>query len=741
MLNPHDSKYHLLTSERDYQQPKSLAPSVQEDSSSCAIAEELALSIQTSNVAHPDQLNSEKNVTGLDLLSMVDGGSSNENQSSCLGRYNIPVCDLINDTGNLSHAKGNSECVQKLPSENFQCSASSLIGFDLALIPATACNLSVECSVDSGTEQQIDGDAVPCNVEYNAGEEPNQPALKTGSPAEANIVDSGGDQEKTEILHNDEVFNHKEQTVSLDGISALIKEPIPEPISDNSKEDTTCENLSLMFSSWNSSHSKPVIDGERGKEAILEENKIESIDTNLPKIYELNKNSLNLPRDARSSDDSLHDEDVPVLVKTHSTEEKLSSSEQNTNKILNISTTETSEDIQTLLSCLPLAVSMCGSLVTTEVTNGNCSQSEAADVISDITVTHTEKHKSDLPQWELHETIEASEQEENVNKTSQYWQGKTSFTDGKEVNFDITSKCELPQHQNHTAPFSSLEANTEMYSCVLLTDIGDRASVDLAIDEAIIRSDMLISDAELDAFLSEHCFEVSDSKPLKEDTDDGLLESDVIQNNLIDVNQLNKSNASEIEFKKMETYIDNSNCIVSDLKPKFGGLVEEEITLQLQQETLTHVRETESHVSDLINNQQILHSGGARPKQLLNLPPKTKIGSEFSSSDTHGNESDMKNSLIPDSSCSDTKICLDSPFTCNYSDTQSCLEDEGGKELVESAKAVEVVTVLGQKQPPWVPDSEAPNCMNCQAKFTFTKRRHHCRACGKVSIFAFLKYV
>ncbi|XP_063067707.1 zinc finger FYVE domain-containing protein 16 isoform X2 [Engraulis encrasicolus] len=39
---------------------------------------------------------------------------------------------------------------------------------------------------------------------------------------------------------------------------------------------------------------------------------------------------------------------------------------------------------------------------------------------------------------------------------------------------------------------------------------------------------------------------------------------------------------------------------------------------------------------------------------------------------------------------------------------------------------------LGSKQPSWVPDSEAPTCMNCGQKFTFTKRRHHCRACGKV---------
>ncbi|CAN9504455.1 unnamed protein product [Ophioblennius macclurei] len=39
---------------------------------------------------------------------------------------------------------------------------------------------------------------------------------------------------------------------------------------------------------------------------------------------------------------------------------------------------------------------------------------------------------------------------------------------------------------------------------------------------------------------------------------------------------------------------------------------------------------------------------------------------------------------------------------------------------------------LGSRQPEWVPDSDAPNCMNCEQRFTFTRRRHHCRACGKV---------
>ncbi|XP_026709247.1 zinc finger FYVE domain-containing protein 9 isoform X1 [Athene cunicularia] len=47
------------------------------------------------------------------------------------------------------------------------------------------------------------------------------------------------------------------------------------------------------------------------------------------------------------------------------------------------------------------------------------------------------------------------------------------------------------------------------------------------------------------------------------------------------------------------------------------------------------------------------------------------------------------------------------------------------------APARKPFTTLGEVAPVWVPDSQAPNCMKCEARFTFTKRRHHCRACGK----------
>ena len=39
---------------------------------------------------------------------------------------------------------------------------------------------------------------------------------------------------------------------------------------------------------------------------------------------------------------------------------------------------------------------------------------------------------------------------------------------------------------------------------------------------------------------------------------------------------------------------------------------------------------------------------------------------------------------------------------------------------------------LGKVPPIWVPDSVATHCMNCGIKFSVIKRRHHCRACGKV---------
>ena len=40
---------------------------------------------------------------------------------------------------------------------------------------------------------------------------------------------------------------------------------------------------------------------------------------------------------------------------------------------------------------------------------------------------------------------------------------------------------------------------------------------------------------------------------------------------------------------------------------------------------------------------------------------------------------------------------------------------------------------LGRLAPAWLPDNTVSMCQLCSIRFTVTRRRHHCRACGMVS--------
>ncbi|XP_036903733.1 zinc finger FYVE domain-containing protein 21 isoform X1 [Sturnira hondurensis] len=60
------------------------------------------------------------------------------------------------------------------------------------------------------------------------------------------------------------------------------------------------------------------------------------------------------------------------------------------------------------------------------------------------------------------------------------------------------------------------------------------------------------------------------------------------------------------------------------------------------------------------------------------------------------------------------------------------------KKLVRSPSGLRMVpehrafgSPFGLEEPPWVPDKECPRCMQCDAKFDFLTRKHHCRRCGK----------
>ncbi|KAJ0009224.1 hypothetical protein NQD34_016639 [Periophthalmus magnuspinnatus] len=61
-----------------------------------------------------------------------------------------------------------------------------------------------------------------------------------------------------------------------------------------------------------------------------------------------------------------------------------------------------------------------------------------------------------------------------------------------------------------------------------------------------------------------------------------------------------------------------------------------------------------------------------------------------------------------------------------------------GKKLVRSPSGLRMVPESGAfhspfslEEPHWVPDKECSRCMQCDTKFDFIRRKHHCRRCGR----------
>ncbi|NXO29530.1 ZFY16 protein, partial [Cisticola juncidis] len=401
-----------------------------------------------------------------------------------------------------------------------------------------------------------------------------------------------------------------------------------------------------------------------------------------------------------------------VELEKKGTEENLDSEELNSSEILSSvsGACVSTEDVQTSLSCLSLPVSMCGSLVVTEEKVNSLPQNTVADVISDTVTVHAAESKTRLPSRESCENISCHEQEDLAEISEKSRDGEKYNTEN--VIHDGDSQ------QIKAFYSASLDLGADPYGVGIDTCYEESMSSvmsDFTV-ENIIKSDILISDAELDDFLYGQSLQSSVLR--SSDSDGNLMEADADGGNLTDLNNLD---LMEVNEELMQTELEEIVSINSNLK---ASIPDNEAEAAAEVSMSGSQGMTESGSGALASDICIK---GTKPKQLLELSRGAAGQKQVNRTNELERENQESGSVTPEAPLSDTSVNVG-----NNSDPGESRSEAGGNQTSESAKSHKTPPALSWKQPLWVPDSEAPNCMNCQAKFTFTKRRHHCRACGKV---------
>ncbi|XP_068279488.1 zinc finger FYVE domain-containing protein 16 isoform X2 [Nyctibius grandis] len=719
--NPYDSKHHSLSSVLDCLQHVYTTPKLQEDANNCTSSEEIcrARHIGTSEELLSYSPQNEKSVAGPDLLSTVDSGSLNEIQASNMGRCIIPVCDLVNDTGNLIHSLAAHEDNQKLQPNDFQYS-EGLIDFGISCIPVPTCVSSAGCSGVSRTEQS-DGDSMLQDSGHLKTEEINNLALKSDSYTTAKISDPCDDQHRTESVKCSEVFEQLEHTARLN--TARVPVTSQNSNADNPKDEKASEKLPCEPQDEGAcSAVSKEMDGRNAIEKVdsKNENTVESLPSDLPKRPQLHESHTTLPGNCVLPGFSCQTGCIVELEKKI-TEENVGSKELNSDEILSsVSTSCISvDDVQTSLSCLPLPVSICGSLAATEENVKPLPQNEMVEVISDILTVHAGKSKTDPSSRESCKNTDLHEQEEYIAKINESIV-EESTDGGKYDTENVIGDSDSQQIKAFASAF--LEYEAEPYGLGIDSYYNESMSpvtADFTVEENVIKSDTLISDAELDDFLYGQSFQ---SDMLKSSgNDSNLLEADADEGYLTNVNNLD---FTEVTEEHMQAELEEITSINSNLEVSLTANESESAT----EENMSHIQDmTESSSEALVSNVRL---EGARPKRLLDLSQGAVGQRPLNRTDALEREKQEASAATPEASLSGTSVSVGKNSEPAHSGESS--SEAGGDQTSENVESLKIPAALSWKQPLWVPDSEAPNCMNCQVKFTFTKRRHHCRACGKV---------
>lgn len=674
----------------------------------------------------------EKNVTGLDLLSSVDASASDEIQPSCMRRCNKPVCDLISDMGNLVHATSSEEDIKKLLSDDSKSSVDALIALDSSSVS----DILTVCSVDHGSDAvgEKQNDSSPQSRDFSRIEELD---VKVDTALSDSCKYSG-----TENLKDEKIPNELE-TIDFDMSFALTEQNSETSNAKNNPQykRLPCESLKGDGSLEEEGVGVAVINTECSEEG----SKTIALPCNLP------KNEGICLSDTDSKDEnfklpgpSFLENKTAVFMKQSVKEDSRNVDLKDNSDIVQVSppsSRASEEGASSSPSCLSSSALLCEPLIDDDV-HGDClppedQKDEVMTVPEEIQKRVVLDGETDLLKKEKCKNIFL--QPVTEKKVDGKFEPEQMVISGEFLEYpEDSSSSSAAESQMALYASSAPESPDGCEGLAFASSDMDGQELDYFNIDGSMRSGTLISDAELDAFLNEQCLQNPNTMSFEESVSESQSQLDQI-----DAKGLEDENAGSTYFSAEEGAAGENAGVV------IGETIDEENTevnggLSVGESTVPTERGLSTSKSDVVNelpmpsiNTQAV--GGARPKQLLSLPPGPRSSKELNKPDVPDvpeGEASIANAVAASVCSADHIPDSQASFNSNYIDIESNFE--GGSSFVTANKdslpenICKEGLVLGQKQPTWVPDSEAPNCMNCQVKFTFTKRRHHCRACGKV---------
>ncbi|KAL1783779.1 zinc finger protein FYVE domain-containing protein 16 isoform X1 [Sigmodon hispidus] len=682
----------------------------------------------------------ERNVTGLDLLSSVDASTSDGMQLSCMRRCSKPVCDLISDMGNLVHATSSEEDIKKLLPDDSKSSVDALITLDLSSVSDTLTVSSVEHDSVAVGEEHNDNNSGLQNADISRIKE-------LGGKVDTALYDSCK-YSGTENL-KDEKISSELETIDFDMSSALTEQSSE---MSNAKDNPQYKRLPCEFLKGDGCLAEDRIGVVvMNTECLEEDSDTVAMPCDLPKDEEMCQNDTDSKDENYKSPDPVFQENrIAVFMKQSVKEDSRDLGLKDNNDRLQVSSPSlliSREGAPSSVSCLSPSGFLDGPLIDNNVHGDFLPPDVSEDQKDNIMAIHEEIQRSAVLDEELFRETDLLKKEKCKSVFLQLVNDKA---DRKVEPEQLVISGESLEYPEDTSSSAAVESQIALYAsnapespngCEGLTlassDMNGQELDYFNIDESI-RSGALISDAELDAFLKEQCLQNSNTVSFEENVDGSQS-----QMNQIDMKGLNGESASDTYFNaEAEAVGENGGVVICETTDKEDTVENDD--LSVEESTVPAERGLPTSKSDIANELSVPSIstqavGGARPKQLLSFPPGTRSSKEPNKpdmADVPESEAGTANAIAA-STCSSNHIPdAQVSFNSNYIDIESNFE--GGSSFVTTHKdslpenICKEGLVLGQKQPIWVPDSEAPNCMNCQVKFTFTKRRHHCRACGKV---------